>query len=37
MVVPPERAEFGWDVVDAIGWSASRLAEAIDAVARHAI
>ena len=35
MVVPPERAEFGWDVVDAIGWSAGRLDEAVGAVARH--
>ena len=25
-VVPPERADFGWDVVDATGWSAARLA-----------
>ena len=26
---------FGWDVVDATGWPASRLQEAIDAAARH--
>ena len=25
LVVPAERADFGWDVVDATGWSASRL------------
>ncbi|WP_116377755.1 non-ribosomal peptide synthetase, partial [Mycobacterium sp. MFM001] len=35
LVVPPERAEFGWDVVDASGWPAARLQEAIDAAARH--
>ena len=35
LVVPPERADFGWDVVDATGWSADRLGEAIDAAARH--
>ena len=35
LVVPAERADFGWDVVDATGWPASRLAEAIDAVARY--
>ena len=35
LVVPVERADFGWDVVDATGWSASRLGEAIDAAARY--
>ena len=35
LVVPPERAEFGWQVVDAGGWSAARLGEAIGAVAGH--
>ena len=35
LVVPPERADFGWDVVDATGWSAARLDEAIDAAVRH--
>ena len=35
LVVPVERADFGWDVVDATGWPASRLDEAIGAVARH--
>ena len=35
LVVPAERAEFGWQVVDASGWSADRLGEAIGAAARH--
>ena len=35
LVVPAERADFGWDVVDASGWPASRLEEAIDTAARH--
>ena len=35
LVVAPERAAFGWDVVDATGWSAARLDEAIGVVARH--
>ena len=35
LVVPAERADFGWQVVDASGWSADRLGEAIGAVARH--
>ncbi len=35
LVVPVERADFGWAVVDATGWSETQLAEAIDAVARH--
>ena len=30
VVVPVERAEFGWQVVDASGWPASRLGEAIE-------
>ena len=30
-----ERADFGWDVVDATGWSADRLGEAIEETARH--
>ena len=34
LVVPVERADFGWDVVDATGWSASRLGEAVDTAAR---
>ena len=35
LVVPAERAEFGWHVVDATRWSAARLGEAIGATARH--
>ncbi|WP_156658187.1 non-ribosomal peptide synthetase, partial [Mycobacterium kyorinense] len=35
LVVSAERADFGWDVVDATGWSASALQEAIDALARY--
>ena len=35
LVVPAERADFGWQVVDATGWPASRLGEAIGAAARH--
>ena len=35
LVVPPERAEFGWQVVDADGWSAERLGEAIGVVVGH--
>ena len=35
LVVPAERADFGWAVVDAAGWSDGRLGEAIDSVARH--
>ena len=34
-VMPAERADFGWDVVDAGGWSETQLGEAIGAVARH--
>ena len=33
VVVPAERAEFGWDVVDATAWSADRLGEAIEETA----
>ena len=35
VVVSAERADLGWDVVDASGWSAARLGEAIDVAARH--
>ena len=35
LVVPVEWADFGWQVVDASGWPASRLEEAIGAAARH--
>jgi hypothetical protein len=34
-VVPAEQADLGWQVVDATGWEAARLEEAIGAVARH--
>ncbi|WP_139797934.1 non-ribosomal peptide synthase/polyketide synthase, partial [Mycobacterium noviomagense] len=35
MVTPVDRANFGWDVVDAAGWPASRLDEAVNAAARY--
>ena len=35
LVVPAERADFGWQVIDADGWSAERLGEALGVVARH--
>ena len=35
LVVAVERADFGWQVVDAVGWSVSRLEEAIDTTTRH--
>jgi hypothetical protein len=35
LVVPAERADFGWQIIDAAGWPESRLGEAIGAVARH--
>ena len=35
VVVPAERADLGWDVVDATGWSVARLGEAIGAAVRH--
>ncbi len=35
VVVPPERAEVGWQVVDATGWAAGRLQQAIGVVARR--
>ena len=35
VVVPAERADFGWEVVDATGWPAGRLDEAIGAAVRH--
>ena len=34
-VVPAEHADFGWEVVDATGWTERRLGEAIDAAVRH--
>ncbi|MCV7360841.1 amino acid adenylation domain-containing protein, partial [Mycolicibacterium neworleansense] len=35
LIVPAEQSEFGWDVVDAVGWPAGRLAAAVDDAARH--
>ena len=35
VIIPVDRADFGWDVVDAVGWTASQLDEAIGAVAQH--
>ena len=35
LVVPVERADVGWQIIDASGWPAARLGEAIDAAARH--
>ncbi|WP_139806108.1 non-ribosomal peptide synthetase, partial [Mycobacterium avium] len=36
LVVPAERAEFGWDVIDATDWPADRLDDAVQDVTRHA-
>src|SRR5262249_20216964 len=35
LVVPPERADLRWDVVDATGWSTGQLDEASRAAARY--
>jgi amino acid adenylation domain-containing protein/non-ribosomal peptide synthase protein (TIGR01720 family) len=35
LVVSAEQADFGWDVVDATGWLAARLEEAIEETARR--
>ena len=35
LVMPVERADFGWEVVEAGGWPEARLAEAIGAAARR--
>ena len=35
VVVPVERADLGWQIVDASGWSAGRLGEALDEVGRR--
>src|ERR1700737_3004259 len=35
VVVPAERADLGWQIVDATGWPAARLGDAIDEVVRH--
>ena len=34
-MVPPEQAEFGWQIIDAAGWSERRLDEAVEETARH--
>ena len=33
--MPAERADFGWQIIDATGWSTSRLGEAAGAAARY--
>ena len=35
VVVPVEHAEVGWEVVDAVGWPADRVAEAVGVAARR--
>ncbi|HUO39382.1 MAG TPA: amino acid adenylation domain-containing protein, partial [Mycobacterium sp.] len=35
LVLEPERADFGWQVVDATAWPTSRLEEAVEHTARH--
>ncbi|WP_142281688.1 non-ribosomal peptide synthase/polyketide synthase, partial [Mycobacterium kyorinense] len=35
LVVPAEQVDLNWQVVDASGWPADRLSEAIEAAARH--
>ncbi|GFG95660.1 amino acid adenylation domain-containing protein [Mycobacterium timonense] len=35
VVIPVERADFGWQVVDATSWTPARLQEAIDPVVRY--
>ncbi|ORB12614.1 non-ribosomal peptide synthetase, partial [Mycobacterium noviomagense] len=35
VIIPAEQAEFGWDVVDASGWSSDRLQQGIDTAVRH--
>ncbi|WP_120279578.1 non-ribosomal peptide synthetase, partial [Mycolicibacterium novocastrense] len=35
LVLPPERADFGWEVVDAVGWSPPRLDEALSTLAQQ--
>src|SRR6202035_2927776 len=35
LVVSPQQADFGWQIVDATGWSASRLGESAGAAARY--
>ncbi|WP_263990082.1 non-ribosomal peptide synthetase, partial [Mycobacterium conspicuum] len=36
VVIPAEQADFGWQVIDASGWSAGRLGEAVTAAAGYA-
>ncbi|OBH43765.1 non-ribosomal peptide synthetase [Mycobacterium sp. E183] len=35
LIVPADRADFGWDVIDATDWVPARLDEAVDETARH--
>ena len=35
LIIPAERVDLGWDVVDATGWPSARLEEAIAETARH--
>ena len=35
LVIPVEQTDFGWDVVDASGWAAARLEEALGTTAGH--
>ena len=35
LVIPVQRADFGWDVVDATDWQASRLQDAVGTAARY--
>ncbi|MET0454997.1 MAG: amino acid adenylation domain-containing protein, partial [Mycobacterium sp.] len=35
LIIPAERAEFGWEVVDASAWPATALDEAVEAAARE--
>ena len=35
VVVSAERADFGWELIDATGWATSRLEDAIGVAARH--
>ena len=35
VVLPPERAEVGWDVVDATGWPPRSVTEAVESAAAH--
>ncbi|GAA4295002.1 non-ribosomal peptide synthetase [Mycobacterium paraffinicum] len=35
LVISAERADFGWEIIDATGWPSARLDEALDEAARH--